>query len=140
MESNDSREIPDRRRQTSPASLRGLSSNKAKTPKRNILVVQDDWNAKVGPDAYQHWAGGVGKFGIGETNAKGWTLLKIARNHRLALASTRTPPPPPPPPKLSRTGTWHVPNGQVHNQIDVTLTTQRFNSSINKANTRSFPG
>ena len=93
MESNDSREIPDRRRhQTSPASLRGLNSNKAKTPKRNILVVQDDWNAKVGPDAYQHWAGGVGKFGIGETNAKGWTLLKIARNHRLALASTRTTP------------------------------------------------
>ena len=26
----------------------------AKTPKKDILVVQDDWNAKVGPNAYQH--------------------------------------------------------------------------------------
>ena len=26
----------------------------AKTPKKDILVVQSDWNAKVGPDAYQH--------------------------------------------------------------------------------------
>ena len=47
-----------------------LDSNKAKTPKRNILVVQGDWNAKVGLEAYQHWEGTVGKFGIGETNAR----------------------------------------------------------------------
>ena len=36
----------------------------AKTPKTNILVVQGDWNAEVGPDKYQHCAGTVGKFGI----------------------------------------------------------------------------
>ena len=30
--------------------------------------------------------------------------------------------------------------GQVHNQIDFIVTPQRFKSSINKANTRSFPG
>ena len=28
----------------------------AKTPKKNILVVQGNWNAKVGPDTYQHLA------------------------------------------------------------------------------------
>ena len=32
------------------------------------------------------------------------------------------------------------PKGQVHNQIDFIVTPQRFKSSINKANTRSFPG
>ena len=32
----------------------------AKTPKKHILVVQGDWYARVGPDAYQHWAGTVG--------------------------------------------------------------------------------
>ena len=37
---------------------------------KHILVVQDDWNAKVGPDAYLHWAGTVGRFGIGETNGR----------------------------------------------------------------------
>ena len=26
----------------------------AETPKNDILVVQGDWNAKVGPDAHQH--------------------------------------------------------------------------------------
>ena len=31
-----------------------LDSIIAKTPKKDILVVQSDWNAKVGPDAYQH--------------------------------------------------------------------------------------
>ena len=44
------------------------------------------------------------------------------------------------PQKLSRTATWHAPNGQVHNQIDFILTPRHFKSCINKANTRSFPG
>ena len=41
---------------------------------------------------------------------------------------------------MSRTATWHAPDGQVHNQIDFILSPQRFKSSINKVNTRSFPG
>ena len=41
---------------------------------------------------------------------------------------------------MSRTASWHAPNGQVHNQIDFILTPQRFKSSIKEANTRSFPG
>ena len=48
-----------------------LDSVITKTPKKDILVVQGDWNAKVGPDAYLHWAGTVGRFGIGETNDGG---------------------------------------------------------------------
>ena len=45
------------------------------------------------------------------------------------------------PQKLFRTATWHAPNGQVHNQMDFILTPQqRFKSSLNKANTRSFLG
>ena len=42
----------------------------AKTPKKDVLAVQGNWNAKVGPDAYQLWAGTVGRFGIGETNSR----------------------------------------------------------------------
>ena len=55
----------------------------AKTPKKDILVVPGDWNAKVGPDAHQHWAGTVGRFGIGETNDRGWRLIEFAKSHRL---------------------------------------------------------
>ena len=36
--------------------------------------------------------------------------------------------------------TWHSPNGQLYNQREFILTPQHFMSSINKANTRSFPG
>jgi exonuclease III len=106
----------------------------AKVPKKDILIVQGDWNAKVGPDAYKDWSGTVGRFGAGETNDRGLRLLEFASSHRLTLANTLHPH------KLSRTTTWHAPNGQVHNQIDYILAPQRFKSSINKANTRTFPG
>ena len=39
-----------------------------------------------------------------------------------------------------KSATWHSPNGQTHNQIDFILVPQRFKSSVNKANTRTFPG
>ena len=97
-----------------------LDSIKAKTPKKDLLVVQGDWNAEVGPDAYQHWAGTVGRFVIGRTNDRGWRLREFAKNHRLIHATLH-------PNRLSRTATWYAPNGQVHNQID-------------KAHTRPFPG
>ncbi|XP_076438257.1 uncharacterized protein LOC143277357 [Babylonia areolata] len=106
----------------------------ATVPKRDMLIVQGDWNAKVGPDAYQNWAGTTGKFGIGETNDRGLRLQEFAKSHRLTLANTVHPH------KLSRTTTWHSPNGQVHNQIDFNLTPQRYKYSVNKANTRTFPG
>ena len=106
----------------------------AKTPKKDILVVQVNWNAKVGPDAYQHWVGTVGRFGIGETHDREWGLREFANSYRLTLANTLHPD------KLSRTATWYAPNGQVHNQIDFILTPQHSKSCINKTNTRSFPG
>ena len=111
-----------------------LGSIIAKTRKKDILVVQGDWNAKVGPDAYLHWAGTIGRCGIGETNDRGRRLPEFAKSHRLTFANTVHPH------RLSRTATRHAPNGQVHNQIDFTLTPKRFKSCINKANTRSFPG
>ena len=87
-----------------------LDSIIAKIPKKDTLVVQGNWNAKVGPDAYQHWAGTVRRFGIGETNDRGWRLVEFAESHQLTLANTLHPY------KLSRTATWHAPYGQIHNQ------------------------
>ena len=68
-----------------------LNSIIAKTPKKDILLVQGDWNAKVGHDAYQHWAEIVGRLGIRELNNRGWRLLEFAKSHRLALAYTLHP-------------------------------------------------
>ena len=36
-------------------------------PRKN-LVTQADWNANVGPGAYEKWSGTVGCFEVGETN------------------------------------------------------------------------
>ena len=71
------------------------------------------------------------KLALTHTNT--WRLLEFAESHRLNLANTLHPH------TLPRTATWHAPNGQVHNQVDFILTSQRFKSPINKANTRSFP-
>ena len=105
-----------------------------KTPKKDLLIVLGDWNAKVGPDAYDQWAGTVGRFGTGETNDRGLRLLEFASSHKLTLANTLFPH------KTSRRTTWHAPNNETHNQIDFILAPQRYKSSINKAKTRTYPG
>ncbi|XP_071479660.1 craniofacial development protein 2-like [Diadema antillarum] len=85
-----------------------LEDTIAKVQKNDLMIVQGDWNAKVGPDAYENWAGTVGRFGIGHD--RGLRLLKYAKSHCLTLANTLHPH------KWSRTVVWHSPNGQVHNQ------------------------
>ena len=55
------------------------------------------------------WAGAVERFGTGETNDREWRLLEFTKSHPLTLANSLHLH------KLSRTATWHAPNGQVHN-------------------------
>ena len=50
-----------------------------KIPKKDIVIVQGDWNAKIGTDAYTIWKGTVGKFGTGVTNERGERLLDLLR-------------------------------------------------------------
>ena len=42
--------------------------------------------------------------------------------------------------KASRRWTWHSPNGEHHNQIDYIMVKRRFQTSVNIAKARSFPG
>ena len=111
-----------------------LETTMKNAPRKDILIVQGDWNAKVGPDAFENWVGTVGRYGIGSTNDRGIRLLEFAKSHNLTIANTLHPH------KLSRTATWHSPDGKTHNQIDFILVPQRFKSSVNKAKTRTFPG
>ena len=80
-----------------------------KTPKKDLLVITGDWNAKVGPHAHNQWAGTVGRFGLGETNDRGLRLLEFASSPNPTLANTLSPH------KTSRRRTWHAPNDKVHN-------------------------
>ena len=90
------------------------------TPKKDILVVQGDWNAKVGRDACRNWQGICGPFCNDDT--KGLRLLEFATFNDLVLANTFVHY------KASRRWTLHSPNRQHHNQIDYMLVKKRFRS------------
>ena len=48
------------------------------TAKKDILVVQGDWNAKVGRDGCENWQGICGPFCNDDTNETGLKLLEFA--------------------------------------------------------------
>lgn len=103
------------------------------TPKKDIIIVQGHWNAKVGEDAYPNWKDTCGPYGNSETNDRGLRLLEFARYNNLLLVNTLGPH------KASRRWTWHSPGGEYHNQIDYILVQKRFRTSVNTGGTRSFP-
>ena len=94
------------------------------TPKKDILVVQGDWNTKVGRDACRNWQGICGSFCNDDTNERGLRLLEFANFNVLVLANTFGHH------KASRRWTWHSPNGQHHSQIDYILVRKRFRSGV----------
>ena len=57
------------------------------TPKKDILV-QGDWNAKVGRDACGNWQGICGPFCNDDTNERGLRRLEFATFNDLVLANT----------------------------------------------------
>ena len=113
---------------------RKLQSLVDQTPKQDILVVQGDWNAKVGEDAQEDWGDVCGPFCNPETNDRGLTLLDFATYSNLVLANTISNP------KPSRRWTWHSPDGTHHNQIWLHLGEEWFYSDIKTARTRTFSG
>ncbi|CAH3163089.1 unnamed protein product [Porites evermanni] len=82
------------------------------SPKKDILVVLGDWNAKVGEDAFKNWKGTCGRCCNPETNERGLRLLEFACYNDLVLANALGKH------KASRRRTWHSPNGGYQDQID----------------------
>ena len=58
------------------------------TPKKDILAVQGDWNAKVGKDACGHWQGIYGPFCNDDSNERGLKILEFATFNDLVLSNT----------------------------------------------------
>ena len=102
-------------------------------PKKDILVVQGNWNAKI-EDVSKNWKGTCGQYCYPEINERGLRLLEFASYNNLKVANTSGPH------KPSRRWTWHSPGGDYHNQIDYNMVKRRFQSSVNIVKTRSFPG
>ena len=97
------------------------------TPKKDVLFIMADWNAKVGS---QEIPGVTGKFGLGEHNEAGPRLTEFCQETALVIANTLSQQ------HKWRLYTWTSPDGQDWNQIDYILCSQRWTSSIQSAKIR----
>ena len=103
----------------------------APTPKKDVLILTGDWNAKVGCDN-TGWEGVMGHYGYGTRNEQGERLLEFAAGHNLLICNTRFQQ------KPNRKWTWEAPNGIHKNMIDLVLIQQRWKTSV--INCRTFQG
>ena len=55
------------------------------TPKKDVLFIIGDWNAKVGS---QETPGVTGKFGLGMRNEPGQRLIEFCQENALVIANT----------------------------------------------------
>ena len=55
------------------------------TPKKDVLYIIGDWNAKVGS---QETPGVTGKFGLGVRNEEGQRLIEFCQENTLVIANT----------------------------------------------------
>ena len=97
------------------------------TPKKDVLFIIGDWNAKVGS---QGTPGVTGKFGLGVQNETGQRLIQFFQENKLVIANTLFQK------RKRRLYTWTSPDGYYQNQIDYILCSQRWRSSIQSAKTR----
>ena len=97
------------------------------TPKRDVLFIIGNWNAKVGS---QEIPGVTGKFGLGVQNEAGQRLTEFCQENALVIANTLFQQ------HKRKLYTWTLPDGQYQNHIDYILCSQRWRNSIKSAKTR----
>ena len=78
------------------------------TPKKDVLFIIGDWNAKVGS---QETPGVTGKFGLEVQNEAGQRLIEFCQENALAIANTLFQQ------HKRRLYTWTSPDGQHRNQM-----------------------
>ena len=78
------------------------------TPKKDVLFITGDWNAKVGS---QETPGVTGKFGLGVQNEAGQRLIDFCQENALVIANTLFQQ------HKRRLYTWKSPDGHGHHQM-----------------------
>ena len=96
-------------------------------PKKDVLFIIGDWNAKV---ESQETPGVTGKFGLGMWNEAGQRVIQFCQENALVIANTLFQQ------HKRRLYTWTSPDGQHQNQTDYILCSQGWRSSIQLAKTR----
>ena len=91
------------------------------TPKKDVLFIIGDWNAKVGS---QEIPGVTGKFGLGVQNEAEQRPIEFWQDNALVIPNTLFQQ------HERRLYTWTSPDGQHQYQIDYILCCQRWRSCI----------
>ena len=86
-------------------------------PKKDVLFITGDWNAKV---RSQETPGVTGKFGLGVQNEAGQRIIDFCQENALVIANSLFQQ------HKRRLYTWTSPDGQHQNQIDYILCSQRW--------------
>ena len=94
------------------------------TPKKDVLFILGDWNAKVGS---QEISGVMGKFSLEVQNESPQRLIEFCQENALVIANTIFQE------HKRRLNIWTSPDGQHRNQIDYILCNQRCRSSVQSA-------
>ena len=84
-------------------------------PKKDVLFIIGDWNAKVGS---QETPGVTGKIGLGIRNEAGQRLIEFCQENTLVITNTFFQQ------HKRRLYTWTSSDGQHQNQIDYILCSQ----------------
>ena len=100
------------------------------TPKKDVLFIIGDWNAKV---RSQETPEVRGQFGLGIRNEAGQRLIEFCQENALVITNTLFQQ------HKRRLNTWTSPDGQHRNLIDYILCSQRWRSSIQSTKTRPGP-
>ena len=101
-----------------------------KIPKRDITMMIEDFNAKVGR---QHITGpAVGPYRLGEANDAGERFREFCEEQELVLVNTWFKKHP------IRLYTWKSPDGKIRNQIDYIAIDQKWKTSVIDCTT--YPG
>ena len=91
------------------------------TPKKDVLLIIGDWNAKVGS---QETPGVTSKFGLGIWNEAGQILIEFCQENALVIADTLFQQ------HKRRLYRWTSPDSRHRNQLDYILCSQKWESSI----------
>ena len=101
------------------------------TPKKDVLFIIGDCNAKVGS---REIPGVTGKFGLGVQNEAEQRLIEFCQGNTLVIANTLFQQ------HKRRCYTWTSPDGKHQNQTDYIICSQRWRMSMPPAKTRPGAG
>ena len=91
------------------------------TPKKHVLFITGDWNAKV---RSQETPGVIGKFGLGIRNEAGPSLIDFCQENALFITNTLFQQ------HKRRLYTWTSPDSQHRNHIDYIICSESWGNSI----------